>query len=405
MGIFKTKITHIVIIFVAACVGFISMSIANAAPADGSKSASCETLNIVADGNAGCDDGAAEKRVSGVIRNIVQIISIAAGIIAVIMLIVAGLKYITSNGDANAIGSAKRTIIYAIVGLVIAASAQIIVQLVLNRSASSVSPGVNQQAIDEARGELDSAREVLGEKEAALEKADPDEKTDAKREYDVALEKFELVSNQLDDASVGSGPKSAPTATKAVCYNVPITHGSKVEGRMYHKLDGQTYAFENSPEGIAYAAKHGYDSIDLDVHVSKDGIPVATHWGRPMANDGFYDPEGRLGKDTQVSDMTYAQLHRLKNKDGQSRIYSLKEMTRHLYRYKISLSLEVKAPRTLPKYYKSIASQLNGYRIKAIVKADANQASMRDALSDARKVGFWTRGTEGSQGWKKPSCG
>ena len=53
------------------------------------------------------------------------------GVIAVIMIIIGGLKYIISSGDSNNINSAKNTILYAIIGLVIVAFAQEVVRYVL----------------------------------------------------------------------------------------------------------------------------------------------------------------------------------------------------------------------------------------------------------------------------------
>ncbi len=50
------------------------------------------------------------------------------------MIIVGGLKYITSGGDSGNITSAKNTILYAIVGLIVVALAQIIVRFVLQRA-------------------------------------------------------------------------------------------------------------------------------------------------------------------------------------------------------------------------------------------------------------------------------
>jgi hypothetical protein len=71
--------------------------------------------------------------INKIIRTVVNLLSIAVGIAAVVMLIIGGLKYITSGGDSNQISSAKSTLTYAIVGLVIAALAQFIVQFVLNK--------------------------------------------------------------------------------------------------------------------------------------------------------------------------------------------------------------------------------------------------------------------------------
>lgn len=71
--------------------------------------------------------------INGVIRAIVDILSVIVGITAVIMIIVAGMKFITASGDSNSISGARQTITYAIVGLVIVAAAQFIVQFVLRR--------------------------------------------------------------------------------------------------------------------------------------------------------------------------------------------------------------------------------------------------------------------------------
>ena len=62
-----------------------------------------------------------------------QTLSLVAGVAAVIMIIIAGLKMITAQGDAGSVASARNTLIYALVGLVIVALAQFIVHFVLGR--------------------------------------------------------------------------------------------------------------------------------------------------------------------------------------------------------------------------------------------------------------------------------
>ena len=79
-----------------------------------------------------CDVSQGTTRVEDTIRTIINIFSVIVGAVAVIMIIVGGFRYITSGGDSGNIGSAKNTILYAIVGLVIVAIAQAIVQFVLN---------------------------------------------------------------------------------------------------------------------------------------------------------------------------------------------------------------------------------------------------------------------------------
>lgn len=74
------------------------------------------------------------RQVDSVIAAVINILSLVVGIIAVIMIIFGGFKYITSSGDANKTASARNTIIYAVVGLIIVALAQVLVLFVLKRA-------------------------------------------------------------------------------------------------------------------------------------------------------------------------------------------------------------------------------------------------------------------------------
>ncbi len=77
---------------------------------------------------------------SGILSTAINIFSLVVGVIAVIMIIVGGLKYITSGGDSGKVGAAKTTIIYALVGLVVVALAQLIVRFVLTQANNIVTP-------------------------------------------------------------------------------------------------------------------------------------------------------------------------------------------------------------------------------------------------------------------------
>ena len=80
------------------------------------------------------DTGASTgQSVPGLIKDILNILSFIVGAASVIMLVIGGMRYILSGGDSSAISSAKNTIVYAIVGLVVAVFAQIIVQFVLGK--------------------------------------------------------------------------------------------------------------------------------------------------------------------------------------------------------------------------------------------------------------------------------
>jgi hypothetical protein len=99
------------------------------APAVDSRTAICESL-----GTKDCSDPAGSGSLASVVQAVIRVLSIIIGIAAVIMIIFAGLRYITSGGDATKISSAKDTIIYAVIGLVIVALAQIIVKFVLTKA-------------------------------------------------------------------------------------------------------------------------------------------------------------------------------------------------------------------------------------------------------------------------------
>lgn len=72
--------------------------------------------------------------VQTVVNNIVNWLSWIVGVISVIMIIVGGFRYITSGGASDKVTSAKNTIIYAIIGLVIVALAQFIVKFVIGQA-------------------------------------------------------------------------------------------------------------------------------------------------------------------------------------------------------------------------------------------------------------------------------
>jgi hypothetical protein len=100
--------------------------------------AAAHAANSVNDARQGAGltgSGGSGTSLSSVIKAIINVISAIVGVVAVIMIIIGGLKYVTSNGDSNNIASAKNTVLYAIVGLIVVAMAQVIVHFVI-RAAS-----------------------------------------------------------------------------------------------------------------------------------------------------------------------------------------------------------------------------------------------------------------------------
>lgn len=72
--------------------------------------------------------------VNSLISTIVSLMSYILGALAIIMIIVSGFKFITAGGNTNSVESAKKTLIFALIGLVIAVMAQLVVHLVINAS-------------------------------------------------------------------------------------------------------------------------------------------------------------------------------------------------------------------------------------------------------------------------------
>ncbi len=76
----------------------------------------------------GCTSG---NEFNTFIKNIINILLFIIGAVAVIMIIIGGLRYILSGGDSSSTKSARDTVLYAVVGLVIAISAYAIVNFVV----------------------------------------------------------------------------------------------------------------------------------------------------------------------------------------------------------------------------------------------------------------------------------
>jgi hypothetical protein len=72
-----------------------------------------------------------DKALSDTFANIINILLYIAGIIAIIMIIISGIRMITSRGTPGDVTKARNTLLYSIAGLVVAVSAYAIVNFVL----------------------------------------------------------------------------------------------------------------------------------------------------------------------------------------------------------------------------------------------------------------------------------
>ena len=92
----------------------------------GTDSAIC--ADIASDGNPlfGSD---------GVLTKVSGIFAMVTGIISVFMMLIGGLRYINSNGDPQKTATARKTIIYAVIGVLVASIGGVLVRFILTRLA------------------------------------------------------------------------------------------------------------------------------------------------------------------------------------------------------------------------------------------------------------------------------
>ena len=139
-------------------VGIMSLATASASlPADGGASNSASPTAATPSGGTAASDACAgltqidpshdctsgDSSITNVIRAAVNILSYIIGAAAIVMVIVAGLKYSVSSGDSARISSAKNTLVYALIGLAIAALAQVLVHFVLTQSTKAANGKVS----------------------------------------------------------------------------------------------------------------------------------------------------------------------------------------------------------------------------------------------------------------------
>ena len=99
--------------------------------------------------NLSMSDGAASARGvdqaatlfgnTGIFTTVTNVMLFIVGAISVIMIVIGGLRYVISGGDTSNVTAAKNTILYAIVGLIVAMLAYAMINFVI----TSFLPGSN----------------------------------------------------------------------------------------------------------------------------------------------------------------------------------------------------------------------------------------------------------------------
>lgn len=83
------------------------------------------------EGQGDCLFGGGECAGDGIFTTITNVLLFLVGAISVIMLIIGGIRYTISGGDSTAVTSAKNTILYAVIGIIVSLLAYAIVNFVL----------------------------------------------------------------------------------------------------------------------------------------------------------------------------------------------------------------------------------------------------------------------------------
>lgn len=68
---------------------------------------------------------------NGIIKKVLNLLSWITGFLAAIYLIVGGFKIITSSGDSDSVASGRKMIVYAMVGVLVVISSNLIINLVI----------------------------------------------------------------------------------------------------------------------------------------------------------------------------------------------------------------------------------------------------------------------------------
>lgn len=77
--------------------------------------------------------GSAKQDLPDIITTIINVMLFIAAALAVIMIIYGGIRYITAHGDEKQVKVAKDTIVYSVVGLIIAIIAYALVTFIFDR--------------------------------------------------------------------------------------------------------------------------------------------------------------------------------------------------------------------------------------------------------------------------------
>ncbi len=126
-------------LLVATFLFFGVLQISSASPVialigSGAKEQACKGVELDNATGANCGKDAS-KETQDIVQTVINILSAVGGIIAVIVIIVNGIRLVLSSGDSAKVNTARSGIIMAVVGLLVIALAQALVRFVVSRVA------------------------------------------------------------------------------------------------------------------------------------------------------------------------------------------------------------------------------------------------------------------------------
>ena len=115
-----------------ALVALMAISCMAVVPASSVCASGCtDAKSCVEQGANKANGGGTSRSLPVIVGDIIKVMLFIVGIISVIMIVYGGIKYAISSGDSSKVTSAKNTITYSIVGLIISLLAYTIVNFVL----------------------------------------------------------------------------------------------------------------------------------------------------------------------------------------------------------------------------------------------------------------------------------
>lgn len=133
------------------------------------------------------------------ILNIIQVTIGVLALVAVIVIIFAGVQYTTSAGDAGKVKKAKDSILYGIIGLVIAILAFAIVNFVLSSLTKKPTTGGNSNnSTTNVKDKNDGGKAKVIDSEAKVIDGENKEVTEENTETDEAIKQIEETETRLN---------------------------------------------------------------------------------------------------------------------------------------------------------------------------------------------------------------